>query len=693
MTFEHDKRVTPADRGRRVVHVGAEAIDVTRLAPPPSRDPVTADDETDYVQALKDAVGAGLLPDSPPASFGRALARATTDGLLTTSTRIRTGIVIDLTDSANVAVIRTAFSPLTVLPGEQPRGGAAGGRPGQVREPADGYDADATRLGLRVPLFDDPAHLKAWCADALSRSLARACKRGRPEEIVASGVRRPAVASMALVQFADGTASQWVPLLSDGITRLAVCAAGLLDQFDADPSVAASTIVDRMLPVSSLNASSSAHELARRMRRNHDKFVQTYDRHVSEEGVDEYGVKIRQFLTVPADLHLLAVDPETGDPHPMESAMEVVVSDFHTGVDGWDAEDNSRHTALRALKRLLRDGDIDYDFFELCANRADPGSTGRLRPAATSDDATPSPVRSAVDVEGLLLRRAVTIMAVLLGPATFPRFKSALRKASGRRRLTMHQVVDFVAPLVCEPWGTLKPITRAWAYGGPVPAWIRETGLDPVHPRDYLSLVATALAADTPTSVVTAARLELALAGGTALIADGVLTTALVGGSGSATTPLPFRGPVAGAVEALTCTEEGLTALAVAANSFRARQSARTARLPAIDFDREDRVARDGVGVPVRITENVLAQYAAGAADAHTEPETPQLVPAEPTPLQNLQARARHLPGEAKSLLRSIELTKTLHDETGGPTGLTEHDLDSVHDSLSHALKLAGRLT
>jgi hypothetical protein len=681
----------PAIHTKGTIRVGKHIVEVARLATTPTLRSPVADDETAYISALRHAASTGQLPGEPPPSFARALARAGTDSPEVATTRIRTAMVTNLTDTADIAVVRTAFSPFTVLPGEQPRGGSAGGRPGQVREPREGFDTQATQLGLRVLAFNDPEHLRAWCADALSRSLTRAIKRGRPGEIAATGVRRPVLAAMTLVQFTDGTASQWIPMISDGISRLAVCGAGLLDRLDDDPVLAAHAIAQVLLPVTGLKSTSPAHELARRMRRNHQTFVAEYRRHLdAEDGPDESGVRMRQFLTLPADLHLLATDPASRNPHPMESAMEVVVSDQHTGVDGWGHEDDSLHTTLRALKRLVNDGHLDHDFFDLYANRTDLRDSGLLE--SSTDHHERADNLDHVDNDRLLLRRAVTLMAALLGQPRYRQLKAALMTVSGRRSLTMHQVIDFVAPLVCEPWGTLKPITRAWAYGGPVPTWIRDTSLKPAHPNDYLTLVEIALSPTAPIPAVTAARLELALAGGTALIADGVLTSALVGGSGSARTPLPFRASVNATVEALTLTEEGLTALAVAANHFHPSRSATTARLPSIDLDQPDRVARDGVGMPIRTTETILANYAAQGHTATDEPD-PAEASTEPTPLQNLQARAQHLPSDTRALLRNVELTKALHDETGGPSGLSNHDLDAVHDSLSQALKLAGRLT
>lgn len=669
---------------RPAIRVGTEQTEVARLAPTPLLRPVVRDDELAFVDALEEAAQTGNLPGIPPTNYGKALARIVTDPPDRTLTRIGSGTVIDHTDTADIVSIRTTVSPLTVLPGEQPRGSSAGGRTGQVREPSEGYDEEAMRLGLRVMLFDDLEHLRAWVADAIARSLLRATKRGRPQEIASTGVRRPISVSMTLLQFADGcTPAQWVPMVSDGISRLAVCAAGLLEQFEETPESAAEAISRRLVPATALRPASSAHELARKMRSNHDKVLRDFKRSLDIDGLTEHCVTLRQFLTIPADFRILAFDPATGEPHSLEMAMEAVVSDEHTGVDRWDQEDDQRHTLLRALKRLARENHVSAELVDLCAGRVDPYRSSLL----------PSGAGNVTD-DRVLLRRAVTILATLLHPELFPRVKASVRALTGQKRLTLNQVIDHIAPIVCEPWGTRKPITRAWAYGGPVPAFARSTPLDPVHPDDYLDLLEAVLDPETPQPAVDAARLELALAGGTALIADGIITTALVGGSGSAANALPFRGPVSAAIEALTQTEEGLTALAVAANHFRPSHSARAARLPGIDMSRSDRVARDGVGVPVRTTETILAGYAAQALEEDPEQGASQDdAQEESTPLQLLQSRARHLPGTSRRILHDVELTKSLHDECGGPSGLTEHDLDTVHDSLSRALRLAGRLT
>lgn len=709
ITPEHPS-TSATTRPHRVIHLGADEVAVARLAPEPIQHRPTAAHELGYITALAEAVERGVLPGRPPDGFGRALARAATDDPRSVIARIRNGLVTAHTEVSDVAVLRTRVSPFTVLPGEQPRGAAAGGRPGQVREPGAGQDAAASRLGLRVLHFDDLAHLHAWVADSLGRSLTRAIKRGRPQEIANTGVRRPVLASMVLLTFADGTAPQWAPMLSDGISRLAVCAASLLGVLDSEPHAAASAVADGLLNVGrGLTPSSPTYELARRMRRHHDSLVRQYRAHLTDEAdapgssgaPDESGVKIRQFLTLPVDLHLLAIDPTDGEPRPMETALETLVSDVHLGVDGWSHDDEGRHTATRALKRLAANGDITSDLLQLCMGSRDVQQVPELRPSpigyATSSDPMPTAhdaIRPAAIAEQdrLLLRRAVSLMTMLLGPHLYPTVKSALREVSGRPRLTMQQTVEYVAPLLYEPWGTQKPATKAWAYGGPVPSWIRDTQITPAHPADYLELVQIALDPNAASHSVTAAQLELALAGGTALIADGILTTALVGGSGGSTSSLAFRGTINATVEALTQTEEGLTALAVAANHFRPSQNIRSARLPAIDLDQPDRVARDGMGIAIRTTEVALAHIAAqGGAVAHEGQPTSDAV--EPTPMQNLQARARHLPREARTMLHGVKLTKALHDETGGPTGLTENDLDAVHDALSQSLKLVGRLT
>ncbi|QBF47637.1 hypothetical protein [Janibacter limosus] len=667
------------------IRVGREEVAVKRLAPEPATYAPLARHEAQFLRSFDRAEAAGLISNAPPEGMVRAFARSIAEDPKRVVDRLETGITMLSTDIADVSVLRTVFSCFAVLPGDQPRGAASGGRPTQAPDPIEDSDAAEDHLGLRTLVFEDLEHLRRWCADSIGRSLVRAKKRGRPLEIAATGTRRPISVSMVRVQFEDGTPEQWVPMASDGISRLSVCLAGVLDLVDKDTTVAAKSIVETLIPTNVLTASSRSNDLVRRMQRQHHKHVEVYEGRVTEDGPDERAISIRQFLSLPADVYLLATHTESGEPHAMESAMQGVVSDTHTGVDGWAPEDQARHTVVRALTKMLDNGDITDAFHGLC--------TGRVDPEVVDEQIHPS--HDDVDNSKVLLRRAVSIMAVLGSQTTYDVLKRNLREFGGHQRLTLNQVVEYIAPLVCEPWGTDKPMTKAWNYGGPVLPELRSAVLEPTHPADYLDLVELIFDKDADEDEVEAAALELALAGGTALLADGVLTTAVVGGSGGSKSKLDYRGAINTTIGSLTATEEGLTLLAIAANTFKPAQKAEKSRLPALDMAREDRIQRDKAKAVVGVTEKQIATLAAqGDPGRATNKDSENEEPGDggQTEEELLLDLASALPDAAQDLLKDVEEVRRLHDRVGATTGLSEEDIDAFHDALMQANKLIGKL-
>ena len=169
----------------------------------------------------------------------------------------------------------------------------------------------------------------------------------------------------------------------------------------------------------------------------------------------------------------------------------------------------------------------------------------------------------------------------------------------------------------------------------------------------------------------------------------------VVGGSGGSKTKLDFRGAVNITIDALTQTDEGLTLLAIAANAFKPAQKAEKSRLPAVDMEREDRVQRDKAKQPVRVTEKQIASLAAEgdptrATNKHDEDDDSS--DEQQTDEELLQGLAAELPDAAAALLKDVEQVKRLRDQTGATTGLSEEDLDALHDVLTGTIKLIGKL-
>lgn len=669
--------ITEAPSGVITIRVGREDIEVKRLAPEPCNHLQMPRHEATFIKAFERAEAGGHLPAVPDEQMIRAFSRAASEAPKAVVGRIESGITTLSTDIADVSVVRTTVSCLGVLPGDQPRGAATGGRVTQVPDPVENIEESEALDGLRVLTFEDPRHLRNWSADAIARSLERAKKRGRPSDIGATGTRRPISASMVLIEFEDGTTSQWVLMASDGISRLSVCAAAILGVIDKKPEDAAKVVAEALIP-DNLDEDSGPHDLVRAMAKHHTKWIDQYLDHVTDDGPDEDAVRIRQYLALPADVYLLAVDSETGDPHEMESAMQGIVSDTHTDVDGWAAEDQARHTVIRALTHMAENEDISEDFYRLCSGRA---------PATVSDDIFEPEV--GVSDNQVLLRRAVTILAVLLDWDTYSTFKRALRQFSGHARLDLAKTVNYVAPLVCEPWGTAKPITKAWGYGGPVPPALESISLIPKHPADYLDLVEVALNTEDPDGA-DAARVELALAGGTSLLADGVLSAAIVGGAGGSKEPINFRGPVNTVVDALTKTEDGLTILALAANHFSPTVEADKARPPQLDHKKADKVKRDGAGKPHRVTLRQIADLAVqGDPSRKTDKgdnNDPKFKPQEDDE-QMLRRLAADLVVTVHNLKQDVDQVVSQQGIAGGAsTGLSPEDKAAMLVDLTPAL-------
>lgn len=658
------------------IRVGREDVEVKRLAPEPIKPAQLPRHEATFIRAFERAADERLVPSVPDENMIRALSRAVIEQPKAVVARIESGVTTLSTDIADVSVLRTSLSCLGVLPGDQPRGAASGGRATQVPDPVENIEESDDLEGLRVLTFASIQHLRDWSADAIARSLVRAKKRGRPSDIGATGTRRPISVSMVLIEFEDGTASQWVPMASDGISRISVCAASVLGVIDRTPEDAAK-VVAAALVSDDLDEESRSHDLVRQMARRHNKQIDAYEDHVTDEGPDEDGVRIRQFLGLPADVYLLAVDSETGGPHEMESAMQGIVSDTHTDVDSWAPEDQARHTVIRALTQMAEDGSISEDFYRLCTGRG---------PASLSDEIFEP--EDGVSDDRVLLRRAVTVMAVLLDYNMYSTFKRALRQFGGHGRINLDKTLNYVAPLVCEPWGTAKPITKAWGYGGPVPPGLEQINLTPTHPADYLDLVDTAMD-ETDPEAAEAARIELALAGGTALLADGVLSAALVGGAGGSKEPISFRGPVNVAVDALTRTEDGLITLALAANAFAPTVAADKARPPQIDHSKDDKVQRDGTGKPHRVTLRQIADMAVAGDPSRRSDKGAEEDPeeeAEESDEDMLRRLAADLISTVHNLRQDVDQVSTLRSTTGATAGLSDDDKAAMVADLSASL-------
>lgn len=639
-------------------------IDVERLG----RDVFDGQSATgpECLAAARQASIPGLQPRPLPKEVARVIATVSTEPREAVLDRLRSGLTVTATQPADVVSLRVLSATPLIFPGDQPRGASEGGRPLQVADPVDVPPApDST--GFRVLRFRDLAHLRGWVTDIIERSLAGASDTDKAREIAATGVRREIVTAPTRIDFENGSASQWVLMAYDGITRLSLCLAALLNVQHLETGRAAALLSEHLVPSSpGLNRKASATALLTQQRRSFGRLVERYQSGLVDGEPNEDAVWVRQHLHLPIDLHLAASDPHTGAPVPLHPSMGSVVTDAHVGVTSWRKPDLRLNSTQRAIRLL-----VEHD--HLSADEADRF----LRPSFSSD---PSQRRN-------MLRRGVEIVARFFGADLYNETKRALRRSTGARRLTSEQVMASLGPLICQPWGATRPASEAWSYGGVALSEIVGGTFEPTHPENYLDLVETAL---DPHST---ARLELAVAGGIALIADGLLSTTFVGGSGGAREALPFRGTIDEALSNLARTREGLTALALAANHFDPLAHGPAAgRLPQVDMDASDRVLRDGAGQPVWTTTRILARQAAAGRDV----DTPSAVDdaALPTSTAVVHDIIARLPQAVHDVLVAMETVADLLASDDAPTssGFAPEDREVITQDLAACFTTMARI-
>jgi hypothetical protein len=528
------------------IKVGREHVDVVAFAREPFTEGQIPRHEASFLKAVSEQLG----DCSPEDTLVRSYARAVTDPA-TALIKLKSPLDTTGTVQGRVVSVRADLYPLTVVPGPQPRGRT--GR--EFRSTADPV-VGTTPAGQISYTYDSPQHLRTATRDAVSRTITGAQKRGRAGEIVATGVRREITGHLAAVHFRDGSATQHILVVRDGITRWATSQMLIWDLVGKAPATAADVIVEKMLPQHLLTDTADERALSKYWMKLVGKVASEYRDGITTEGPSERSVVLRQALRLPATTYLAMEDG--GDALP--GAVDRIVADIHTDVESWSRDDENFHNAHGVLESMHASGELSLAEYEMCV---DPCNLDNP------------------------LRRAVAISALMLGEK-YELFKREVRRQGLRGAVRAQHVAELLAPVLTEPWSQVKGVGSAWGYAGALP---EVESFTPAHPDDYLELVQDAVAGDVD------AMSELRLAGSIALIANGIVSTTLVGGSGGAAKKTErmaldelFRG--------LLATEEGLTQLAVAANAFRPTEPDKRNPLPYVDMSREDRASRDGAGVP-----------------------------------------------------------------------------------------------
>ncbi|KUN36378.1 hypothetical protein AQJ30_22645 [Streptomyces longwoodensis] len=418
--------------------------------------------------------------------------------------------------------------------------------------------------------YESVNHLKRHVRQTITATLYR---NSYEESILSRRVTRALIAHPIIYDFDDGTESVFGLVVRDGITRLA-SAWKVLAGPDSDPEEAANLAVNTLLAQYQISASEPAKPLTQRMalgRQNRRKQLrEEFNKEIANAGEGNppslRAIQIAQSYQVPSHV-TVGVQAHERTALPVEDvfddALRSILASVHVEFKPWDTAAQNVEVAARALKRVLHGStgstveDGLHAVYELAVG---------LRRASD----TPN-VYGNHDIPGNGLWRAVQLLHTLTRPATFEELRSRAKEIKGDRRMTDKGYAGLLGPIVDHPWRSSKKSAaqqarNAWSNGGVLFKEVLADGWAPMVTNDFTTLIKPALEGSRE------ARLTLALAGGTALIADKLLTRN-VGSSVSRTRApgkVPFRADVHKIVEGLARkgNELGLWTLALAAQRF-----------------------------------------------------------------------------------------------------------------------------
>ncbi|WP_043650918.1 hypothetical protein [Cellulosimicrobium cellulans] len=539
--------------GELIAELGGQLIS-TRLRPEPSTGSFSRP-----AQAISKALDAATesVEFTPPREAGRTIAR-TTDNPSLAAAQIH-GAFRVVTPEGELLSAHYEASTAMLLPGPQPRG-MAGTR---ASDPL--WPAPTVQDGIPRYPFASPTESRKVLVNSVERTMRDLQARNRPAEILATGVRQELSTHLAVFTFEDGTPDQWVILIRDGITRWTasmMLALELAGRRDLKPLDVATQIIEAALPLSRTASPTrgDAYATAQHALRTHWLREYTTDQLPARGDVGpslgQRAIHLRQSIVVPTRLYL-----PTSDDGEMIGAIDRMVQDSHTGQAHWDDTDQSFKQALDIIHSMRRQDQLTDDEVQLLLD---------------------------VDPDQNPLDRAARIAKLLLNEK-FEAFKAQIRRQGTYSAVHLHHAVDLLAAVISRPWAHAKPIGSAWGYKGLLEPDFQYGTITLASPRSYLDLVPAAAAGDKD------AIRELRLVGTIALVANGRITTTVVGGSGGSKKPtrrLPLRDVFGG----LSATLEGLTQLALAADWFHAETEPAADPTPAVDLTATGSAALDPNG-------------------------------------------------------------------------------------------------
>ncbi|MEU4361974.1 hypothetical protein [Promicromonospora sp. NPDC023987] len=503
-----------------------------------------------------DKATSGVAFTAPPEA-GRVISR-TTDDPTAADAQIAGAFRVATPEGELLAAHYEASTPM-LLPGPQPRGMSA------TRASDPLWPAPTIREGIPCYRFADVATYRATTSGDIARTVHDLRVRKRPAEILATGVRQELATHLAILTFDDGTPDQFVVLIRDGITRWTACmmlGLGIADGERLTAKQVSERIIDRLLPTVRVSPTTHADAFQTAQHAVRTAWLREYEadelpaRGQEPPSLGQRAIHLNQILVVPTRLYL-----PTDVNGEMIGAIDRMVADIHTGQEKWDDDDQFFKQTLDILHAMHRQGVLSDDELTLVLD---------------------------VDEDQDPLDRAARICKLLLHDK-YTELKAQIRRQGTYGAVQLHHAVEILAAALSRPWAGIKPLGSAWTYKGVLDPGLPHTRLVLRSPDSYMDLVPLALKGDA------SAKAELRLVGAIALVANGRVSTTLLGGSGGSKRRVR-RITFIELFKGLLATRKGLTQLALAADWFHAGYEPSSDPLPAVDMDAKGFASLDANG-------------------------------------------------------------------------------------------------
>ncbi|GKQ38143.1 hypothetical protein [Streptomyces sp. A012304] len=670
-------------------------------------DPSTPGDRAQLVKAGLNADGAALDEDAWHAVARAIISPEAAAAQLRSAKGQASALIEEHVEGATLRSLHTRVWLTELFPGHQPRTGQ-GALPVEDPEVHGDVDDHGRPYARVVYRYRDRKHLHDHLAQTIEQTR-HANPNPYDRSILARRITRAVIAHPCRLEFADGDEHMDVLAVRDGITRLTSAWALLTDATEGSTPYAdeiAATALRILTAEKTQRRGSNEKSLSQRMALGRQDaltgLLAEFQRGVTQEQPADRSVRIGQTLVVPAQITVgihrhgsagLSAEEVFDD------AVRSILASIHVEFRHWEAAAQNVEVGSRAISRVRLPGLPQNSLLEGIIGLA----LGRRKP-----EDLPA-VFGRPDIPGTPLWRAVYLTHFLTRPEVFEQVKKFAKDIKGTSQMKTSGYAELLGPVIDLPWrgykaGSLQQARNAWANGGVLTKQVLGDW-QPTPTADFTDLVEPALKGNKD------ARQTLAVAGGTALIADKLITRNVGSAVGKT---VPFRANTDQIVAGLAQSEEGLWSLAFAARAFEAkreclnsftdaqllaRNTADMYTIPAVDLSAPDKIARDAGGRAVRPLDQwrVVAVSNPGKAqqaeqerqqqdhDADNEPSVAQKLAAERRALRHAVAEAGHAVDRLLKIADSPEARAT----TVHPFG-SQEELDRM---IAEVRQLVGRIT